>query len=316
MGNVLKSAAICLVLVAAAVSMSAQSKGLLTVDAIYHPEQRVAFSGFAEDDISWLDPATYVVARQSGSGFDWLKVDAASGRTSPLFDPARMETALATQPGVTRAEAGLIARSNDLIFNATRTGILVTIADDLYFYDIAGTRASRLTTAMGTEEVATFSPDGKSVAFVRGNNLYVVDVATQRERPLTTDGGREIFNGKLDWLYQEEIYGRDQFRGYWWSPDSARIAFLQLDERPVPEYTVVDHIPYRPSLESHRLSQSRRSKSAGQARDLERDGRRSGVDRRLHVCNLRVPDRGRGLDSGFAARRVSESRIASRPGSI
>ena len=81
------------------------------------------------------------------------------------------------------------------------------------------------------------------------NNLYAVDVATQKERALTTDGGREILNGKLDWLYQEEIYGRDRFRGYWWSPDSARVAFLQLDERPVPEYTVVDHIPYRPALE-------------------------------------------------------------------
>jgi dipeptidyl-peptidase-4 len=249
MGNLLKRAAICLVLVGATVSLSSQSKGVLTVDAIYHPEQRIAFSGFAEDDISWLDPATYVVPRQSGSGFAWLKVDAVSGRTSPLFDPARMETVLASLPGVTRAEAGLIARSNDLIFNATRTAILVTIADDLYFYDIAATRASRLTSAIGSEDVATFSPDGKFVAFVRGNNLYVVDVATQRERALTTDGGREIFNGKLDWLYQEEIYGRDQFRGYWWSPDSARVAFLQLDERPVPEYTVVDHIPYRPSLE-------------------------------------------------------------------
>ena len=116
-------------------SLSAQSKDLLTVDAIYDPEHRVAFSGFAEDDISWLDAATYVVARQSGSGFEWLKVDATSGRTSPLFDADRMETALASLPGVTRAEAGLIARSNDLIFNATRTLILVTIADDLYFYD-------------------------------------------------------------------------------------------------------------------------------------------------------------------------------------
>src|SRR4029079_6263252 len=198
MGNVLKRAGICLVIVAATVSLSGQSKGLLTVDAIYHPEQRIAFSGFAEDDISWFDPATSVVARQSGSGFEWLKVDAASGRTSPLFDAARMESALASLPGVTRAEAGLIARSNDLIFNGTRNGILVTIADDLYFYEIAGARASRLTSATGTEEVATFSPDGKLIAFVRGNNLYVVDIATQRERPLTTDGGREIFNGKLD----------------------------------------------------------------------------------------------------------------------
>jgi dipeptidyl-peptidase-4 len=87
------------------------------------------------------------------------------------------------------------------------------------------------------------------VAFVRANNLHVVDIATQRERALTTDGNRETLNGKLDWLYQEEIYGRGFFRGYWWSPDSSRLAFLQLDERPVPEYVVVDTIPYRPTPE-------------------------------------------------------------------
>jgi dipeptidyl-peptidase-4 len=249
MHNLLKRAGLGLGVVAATVSLAAQSRAVLTVDSIYHPERRVAFSGFVEDNLAWLDAATYVVARPSGSGYEWLKVDAVSGRTSPLFDADRMETVLAALPGVTRAEAGLIARSNDLTFNSARTGVLVTIADDLYFYDIAGTKASRLTTASGTEEEATFSPDGKLVAFVRGNNLHVVDVAAQRERALTTDGGRELLNGKLDWLYQEEIYGRDQFRAYWWSPDSARIAFLQLDERPVPKYTVVDDIPYRQTLE-------------------------------------------------------------------
>jgi dipeptidyl-peptidase-4 len=248
MRNWVKCAAVWLGVLGVAVSLSAQSKGLLTVDAIYHPDRRVAFSGSAEEGISWLDPATYVVARQSGSGYEWLKIDAASGRTAPLFDADRMETALASLPGVTRAEAGLIARSNNLTFNSARTGVLVTIADDLYFYDTAGAKASRLTSAPGAEEEATFSPDGKLVAFVRANNLHVVDLAG-RERAITADGGREILNGKLDWLYQEEIYGRDRFRGYWWSPDSARLAFLQLDERPVPEYTVIDHIPYRPSLE-------------------------------------------------------------------
>ena len=249
MRNLLKRAAPWFGVLAAAVSLSAQSKGLLTVDAIYHPERRIAFSGSVEDGITWLDSATYVVSRPSGSGSEWLKVDAISGSTSPLFDADRMEAALASLPGVTRAEAGLIARSDNLTFNSTRSGALVTIADDLYFYDMTVAKALRLTTAPGTEEEATFSPDGKLVAFVRGNNLFVVDLAGQRERALTNDGGRQIFNGKLDWLYQEEIYGRDEFRGYWWSPDSARIAFLQLDERPVPEYTVVDHIPYRPTLE-------------------------------------------------------------------
>ena len=245
----MKRAALCLCVMGVTVTLAAQSKGLLTVDSIYHPERRVAFSGVPQSDLAWLDAASYVVSRQSGSGYEWLKVDAASGRTSPLFDADRMETALASLPGVTRAEAGLIARSDDLTFNPTRTGALVTIADDLYFYDVPTAKASRLTATSGIEEEATFSPDGQLVAFVRAHNLYAIDIATQKERALTNDGGREILNGKLDWLYQEEIYGRDRYRGYWWSPDSARVAFLQLDERPVPEYTVVDHIPYRPALE-------------------------------------------------------------------
>jgi dipeptidyl-peptidase-4 len=73
-----------------------------------------------------------------------------------------------------------------------------------------------------------------------------VNVATQKEQAITSDGGPQVLNGELDWLYQEEIYGRGRFRGYWWSPDSTHIAFLRLDEQPVPEYTVIDDIPYRP----------------------------------------------------------------------
>ena len=130
-----------------------------------------------------------------------------------------------------------------------RTATIVTIDDDLYLYDFTSNAATNLTSVAGSEEEVTFSPNGRLVAFVRGNNLHVVDLGTQREVALTTDGSPDLLNGKLDWLYQEEIYGRGRFRGYWWSPDSTRIAFLQLDERPVPKYTVVDDIPYRPNVE-------------------------------------------------------------------
>ncbi|HYE73513.1 MAG TPA: DPP IV N-terminal domain-containing protein, partial [Blastocatellia bacterium] len=54
---------------------------------------------------------------------------------------------------------------------------------------------------------------------------------------------------RLDWVYQEELYGRGNFKGYWWSPDSTQIAYLQLDESPVKEFTVVDHIPYQQEVE-------------------------------------------------------------------
>ena len=93
------------------------------------------------------------------------------------------------------------------------------------------------------EEVGEeFSPDGRTVSYARDNNLYVVDVASGRERALTNDGSAKILNGRLDWVYQEELYGRGNFKGYWWSPDSTRIAYLRIDENPVREFTVVDHI--------------------------------------------------------------------------
>lgn len=228
---------------------TAQTPARLSIDAIYDPADRVDFTGAPPTDLAWLDATTYLWARRGERGVDWLKVDAATGAESPLFSTDALAAALAALPGVDAAEARTAARSRSLTFNPARTGALVTIADDLYFYDVPSGRAARLTASAEGEDEATFSPDGRSVAFLRGNDLYAVDVATQRERALTNDGSAEILNGRLDWLYQEEIYGRGRFRGYWWSPDSSRIAYLRLDERPVPEYTVVDHIPYRPALE-------------------------------------------------------------------
>ena len=228
----------------------AQAPGrMLTIDAIYDPDQRVDFSGTPPTNLRWIDDDTYLQTRRATGGVEWLRVDAGSGRSSLLFDPARMETALAAIPGITRDEAAARARSGDLRFNAQWTGVLLEIEQDLYVYDLSAATVTRLTSAPGAEEEPTFSPDGRRVAFVRAHNLYVVDIGTQKELALTSDGSHDILNGKLDWLYQEEIYGRGRFRGYWWSPDSGSLAFLQLDERPVPEYTVVDDLSYRPNVE-------------------------------------------------------------------
>jgi dipeptidyl-peptidase-4 len=241
--------ATALVVATSLATLDAQSsRKALTLSAIYDPQTRVAFGGVAPQ-VQWLDGDSYLMARRQAGGLTWQKVNAATGQASPLFDAAAMESALAALPGVARGDAVEAARSASMAFNPARSGALVTLNTDLYFYDFGTSRAVRLTSQAGDEEVATFSPNGQIVAFVRAHNLYAVDLATRRERSLTSDGGPQLFNGQLDWLYQEEIYGRGDFQGYWWSPDSTRVAFLQLDERSVPEYTVTDHLPYRPTLE-------------------------------------------------------------------
>jgi len=230
---------------------SAQDK-LLTIDDLYDPVKKVDLSGAPPTDLVWIDDTHYLSSttdsKRQTTGL--VKVDAISGKAEPFFDAAKMQAALAALPGVTNDEARRLSTRSSYTMNRLRTAVLLTIAADLYYYEFGETRATRLTATPGEEEEATFSPDGSLVAFVRDHNLHVVEIASQRERAITTDGSPDLLNGKLDWVYQEEIYGRGRFRAYWWSPDSLRLAFLQINERPVPRFTVVDHIPYHLTVET------------------------------------------------------------------
>lgn len=219
-------------------------KQTLTLDALYDPKTMTRFGGALQSDFQWVDDTTLLWPRRDAAGdlVEWRVFDLTSGKERPLFGSAKLRRAFETA-GVTLAADAI---SDDLTFDAKKSASVLTVDGDLWLYSFAGT-ATRLTKTAGEEEEATFSPDGKQVAFVRDNNLYVVDLAG-REKQLTTDGSKDILNGKLDYVYQEEVYGRGVFKGYWWSPDSSRIAFLRLDERPVPEYTIVDHLPYRPDV--------------------------------------------------------------------
>ena len=85
----------------------------------------------------------------------------------------------------------------------------------------------------------TYSPDSTSLAFTRDNDLYVVDIASGKERRLTFDGTDLILNGYASWVYYEEILGRpSRYRAFWWSPDSRKIAFYRFDNTAVPVFPI------------------------------------------------------------------------------
>ncbi|HYV35202.1 MAG TPA: DPP IV N-terminal domain-containing protein [Gemmataceae bacterium] len=104
----------------------------------------------------------------------------------------------------------------------------------------------------GGHEIESQAPGGKYNAFVRNNNLYVEDVASKKERALTTDGSEAVFNGKNDWVYMEEVVGRGNRKHYWWSSTGEHLAFIRLDDSPVPKATVVDFTKFQPTTEAER----------------------------------------------------------------
>jgi dipeptidyl-peptidase-4 len=108
--------------------------------------------------------------------------------------------------------------------------LLVPIAGDLYLVDVAKPDAARKVAA-GNVTDPKISPKGRYVSFVRDQNLFVIELASGREKQLTVDGKGTIHNGEAEFVAQEEMAQRT---GYYWAPDDSAIAYKRYDESPVP----------------------------------------------------------------------------------
>jgi dipeptidyl aminopeptidase/acylaminoacyl peptidase len=200
-------------------------------------------------DLTWLEDGEHFLQYKEGR---LLKVHPLSGRSQPqpTWDAAKIGKAVSALPGVdARAVEAVRGRAATEPAGGKKKGDFFRNGDDLYYFAADGSQAVRLTRSPGTKEHVTFSPDGRYLAFVRAGNLYVVDVATQTERALTTDGSGVVLNGKMDWVYGEEI-GHRGGQAYWWSPGSTHLAFVRYDDTPVHKFTVLDHAPTRQTVEA------------------------------------------------------------------
>lgn len=87
----------------------------------------------------------------------------------------------------------------------------------------------------------TFSPDSTMLAYTKSNDLYTMVIKTGIETRHTFDGSSVILNGRASWVYYEEIFGRSsQYKTFWWSPDSKKVAFFKFDDSKVPMFPIYD----------------------------------------------------------------------------
>ena len=206
----------------------------------------------AEDPVVWLDAEHYLAFDAGANGARglsfWWRVEARTGARERYLDKNALGSKLKAMLGQSGDLTGL-EDQGAWTWSDDHSRFVVNIGQDLFAAGLDGD-AVRLTETPDSEEVGVhFSPDGKSVAFIANYNLHVVPAIGGAVRALTTGGNDDLFYGRLDWVYQEELYGRGNFEGYWWSPDSAQIALLKLDETPVAEFVLVSDVPARPTIE-------------------------------------------------------------------
>ncbi len=161
----------------------------------------------------------------------------------------QFSAALAKLPGMSESDASSASRSSAR-FSEDGASVAANLDGDLLFFRRGEEKPLRLTARAAPKELLRLSPDGQFASYVAEGNLYVVETGTATEHAVSDDGSEGLLYGKLDWVYQEEIYGRGNFNAQWWSPDSRHLAFLRIDESNVHPFTVIDHIPTRLEVET------------------------------------------------------------------
>lgn len=140
-------------------------------------------------------------------------------------------------------------REQTLQWTPSGREILISAGGDLFLFRPQAAGWTQLTATPEAERNPKLSPDGRWISFCRGHELYVLEIASQKVTPLTSDSSPTLWNAEADWVYPEEL---NLETAYWWSPDSTRLAYLQFDLSREPLYPQTDLLPLRPLFEPER----------------------------------------------------------------
>lgn len=114
--------------------------------------------------------------------------------------------------------------------------ILLSLSGKLYVVERADRSVQELKTS-GSLVDPKFSPDSQRVAYVLGHDVFVFDLASGKEQPVTHGGSETLSHGLAEFVAREEM---QRFSGYWWSPDSRSIAYQETDNSEVEIWHVAD----------------------------------------------------------------------------
>jgi dipeptidyl-peptidase-4 len=222
----------------------------LTLDLLFSPAVRQAF---ALPTTLWLADGTALIMdrRLPPDQVVIERFDPATGQRTPAFDATKAIASLnSLLDSKSEEKAPNALPFPEEVDKVGRTA-LYTFFGDIFLLDLPTSTFRRLIHTPAEEQDVRFSPEGRKLAYVRDNNLYVLDIATGKEEALTHDGSKTLLNGTLSWVYWEEIFGREDL-AYWWSPDSGAIAFLKTDESMVDVSVFPGYEPATPEVVKQR----------------------------------------------------------------
>jgi dipeptidyl-peptidase 4 len=222
----------------------AAKPGELTVDRIYG---QPSLGGHLTRGIAWCPDGkrlSYLDAKGMGrdAKTELWSIDAATGERSLLISSDKLESifpAPASKPSQATG-AGRHAPSQ-YQWSPNQDALLFEGPNALAWFDLKSQTGRMLVSGKDDLGDVKISPDGKYVSFIRDHNVWLVSTADGKERAVTTGGSEILRKGEVDWVYSEEL---DIYSGYWWSPDSSSIAYLEMGEGKVTQFSLVNFESY------------------------------------------------------------------------
>src|ERR1700694_5712681 len=212
----------------------------LTVERIY---SQPSLSGRLTRGLVWTpDGKALSYFETKGSGKEaktelWV-MDAANGERRLLVASDKLESILPVDTSRPTQATGLGRRApSQYQWAPDGAGILFQGPAALAWLDVKSQTGRTLVSGKATLADPKISPDGRNVSFVRDHNVWLVNLGDGKKHTITQGGTEEVRKGELDWVYPEELEIKT---AYWWSPDSSAIAYLEMDERKVSQYPMVD----------------------------------------------------------------------------
>lgn len=220
----------------------------LTIESIYAPN---GLTGRAPDTIQWSPDGkkvSYFLHQEQGEQADLYYIDVTLGKPTVLVTSEKIA---AMKPPVTGSkddrEKDNRARYHVAGYHWAPDSehILFDSNGQLWYYTLSTGKYVPLSKQEESAVDPKFSADGKQLSYVRKHNLVVKPVSGGAEKTLTNDTDENLLNGEVDWVYSEEL---DVRSNYFWSPDSSKIVFMQMNETKIPPYPITDYIPQHPTV--------------------------------------------------------------------
>jgi len=192
---------------------------------------------------SWLPGDRFWYHNTIPQGAEFVLVDPARRTRSRAFDHERVAAALSRAADTTYGAFSLPFTQLD--FSSDGRSISFDIGSRRWTCDVQGAQCTGETRrGDDARRNAIASPDGKRAAFIRDHNLWVRDLTTGAEKPLTTDGSKDFgyATNNAGWVKSDTPV-------LIWAPDSKKIATFQHDGRAVGEMYLVDTRVGHPVLE-------------------------------------------------------------------